>query len=75
MTVYIEFDHPNVLDDILSNFTDDASTITDMEFNKSFSSHERCNVVFTIRFNKRQPHDSIMSKISSIPGVINVEEL
>ncbi len=75
MNVYIEFEHPHVLDEILSNFSDDASTITDMEFNKSVSEEDKCNVVFTIRFNKRQPHDNVMAKIASIPGVIAVEEL
>jgi putative Mg2+ transporter-C (MgtC) family protein len=76
MNVYIEFEYPQVLDNILAHFSDEATTITDMEFNKSNTpSGEKCNVVFTIRFKKRQPHDNIMAQISSIPGVITVEEL
>ena len=76
MNVYIEFEYPQVMDNILSHFSDQATTITDIEFNKSnTSSGEKCNVVFTIRFNRRQPHDNIMAQISSIPGVITVEEL
>lgn len=76
MNVYIEFEHPQVLDTILANFSDDAATITDIEFNKtSQSAGEKCNVVFTIRFNKRRPHENVMAQISSIPGVITVEEV
>ena len=76
MTVYIEFEEPSVLDDILANFSGQATTITDIEFNKRITeAGEICNVVFTIRFNKRHPHESIMAQISEIEGVIAVEEL
>ncbi|MBE6648116.1 MAG: MgtC/SapB family protein [Ruminococcaceae bacterium] len=76
MTVYIEFETPAVLDTILSNFSDQAATITDIEFNKKYGTEgESCNVVFTIRFHKRHPHDDIMAQISAISGVIVVEEL
>ncbi len=76
MTVYIEFENPSVLDTILSNFSEQAATITDIEFNKKYGTEgESCNVVFTIRFNKRCPHDEIMAQISEISGVIVVEEL
>ncbi len=76
MTVYVEFEFPQVLDQILESFSEQATTITDIEFNKSQTpTGEKCNVVFTIRFNKRQPHENILSEISDIKGVITVEEL
>ncbi len=76
MNVYVEFEYPKVLDDILAHFSDKAATITDIEFNRiNTGDNEKCNVVFTIRFYKRQSHENIMSQISEIPGVITVEEL
>lgn len=76
MNVYVEFENPKVLDSILSHFSDEAVTITDIEFNRSpTSSESKCNVVFTIRFKRRQSHDGIMARIAAINGVIHTEEL
>ncbi|MBO7254670.1 MAG: MgtC/SapB family protein, partial [Clostridia bacterium] len=76
MNVYIEFENPQVFDNILAHFSTEATTVTDIEFNKNHTPvGDKCNVVFTVRFRKRQPHDKVMSQISSIEGVINIEEL
>lgn len=76
MNVYIEFEAPAVLDSILESLSSEALTVTDIEFNKIPSqAGEKCNVVFTIRFKKRRHHVNITSQISSISGVISVEEL
>ncbi len=76
MNVYIEFENPQVFDNILAHFSMDATTVTDIEFNKAHTpSGDKCNVVFTVRFKKRQPHDAVMAQISAIPGVITIEEL
>ena len=76
MNVYIEFENPQVFDNILAHFSIEATTVTDIEFNKNHTpTGDKCNVVFTVRFRKRQPHDKVLSQISSIPGVINIEEL
>ena len=76
MNIYVEFESPDMLDRLVDRLEIKNLRVTDIEFTKQrTTSGVRFSAVLTLKFNKRQKHENILSEMSQFDGVYSVEEL
>jgi putative Mg2+ transporter-C (MgtC) family protein len=76
MNIYVEFESPDMLDRLVDRLEIKNIRVTDIEFTKQrTTSGVRFSAVLTLKFNKRQKHENILSEMSQFDGVYSVEEL
>ncbi len=76
MNIYIEFDSPGMLDRLVERLEGRGIRVFDIEFTKQkVSSGVRYSAVLSLKLNRRQKHDNIMSEIGQFEGIFAVEEL
>lgn len=73
--LYVEYNESSKLANIVDTLKKADAYILDMEITKSSSSNRNLGANFSIKTPRRASHQSIMTLISKIEGVVTVEEL
>ena len=74
-TLFVEYTDSAMLANIVDTLKKSQVYIIDLEVTKS--SHDTGNLcaIFSVKVPRKQPHQSIMTEVSEIEGVVSVEEL
>ncbi len=73
--IYVEYGESSVLANIVDTLKKSGAYILDMEITKSSSDNRNLGANFSVKTPRRASHQSIMTLIAKIEGVIAVEEL
>ncbi|MDO5784961.1 MAG: MgtC/SapB family protein [Eubacteriales bacterium] len=76
INLYIEYTDQSCLDDILKLYHEQKLNILNMQITRATGNeeHHAC-VIFTLRLHKHCRASDLIELVSSIPGVVSVEEL
>jgi len=74
-TIYVEYNESSKLANIVDTLKKADAYILDMEITKSSDSNRNLGANFSVKTPRKASHQSIMTMIAKIDGVIAVEEL
>lgn len=72
INIYVEYENSDNLDDVIRLIKENRVVIIDLEITKS--GNNGC-AILQLQLSKKVSHDKLMTKISSTPGILSVEEL
>ena len=73
--LYLEYDNSSCLDDILKLYHEQKLSILAMKITRPEKKPQHTCAIFTLRLHKHCHVDALLELISSVPGVVSVEEL
>ncbi len=73
--ILIEYSEKSTLTTVVDEIKKTGSRIEDMEITKSASEDKLPCAVFSIKTPRKVTHNSLMTKISNLQGIVHVEEL
>ncbi len=75
MNISVEMDSVEHLGAVINRLKAAGLVLYDVEIEKSAAGNGRLNGTFTLRLNQRQQHAELLARLSSLEGVLEVEEV
>lgn len=73
--VYVEYTGATCLEQLLDYFHRKQIRVGSMEITRAEEEHQRGNVIFYIRLDRKKRADELQKGIASLPGILSVAEL